>query len=576
MSPRYRDFAEWLFPGDPVAPVSNPLPEDPDVEDILEEVSSCTGVPLDWLKRAAQGVLRGLSGLGCLWYLHGAAGRLEKPPDLDNLDLPKELSRDLRDELLDIWKAHLIKNHAGWVKKYKTEDLRLNIDWYAGRLAVLARPPGKIQYDVVASVKLGKILRKNKASAALMKAFETRELPSWEWRVSCHPYDVLTMSFRRPWTSCMRPPDPEGQGSSRAPGEYQYGPLTDMAAGAAVLFFYRPGADVPSGRVILRPALLPQMDEYGNSITAPGVVYGKVVYGSGPGDLKAARVDKMLRDATGVDLIVEDEPICPLGQDELALTRNIYSDTDREECVQSPEEYAAAYENLGEADWPESRLDLGDLAEVSGKLEHLTEELLENQIEEAVEAIAQFHAHPHMTLQDMSFLHAAVDSKHVPTADDFEGLESHIGMEVDEDEVSSIENSIRDRILELLSERLQERLDTIETRVLLIAEEDTSELDYGEYSLADYLREMFVGNIYQGHLPIGGEILESFNYDHPAITRANLDDERGVDLIIAAPVDYDITELRKAAKTAGLLIKSFTMPGKDYEWDANDWKFPEE
>lgn len=331
----FNDFASRIFPGDDLGPLRNPLPEDPAVEIVLEEVSRCTKIPLDWLRKSAQAVLEGLAGLGCLWYLHGAEGTIDiGGPEAK--DPPKEFNQ----EILNITKQ------AAFDKEQKAKhdiDVWYNIDWAEATIREGRHDWTEKKRLPERTMRLGKWLRKHGASDELIHQFEIRRLPLWEWRISTHPYDILTMSHERPWTSCMRP------------GEaYEYGPLTDMAAGSALMFFYRPGADVACGRLILRPVAT----QYALEIEQGGVVYG-----SGPKEIPDDLLTELLAEASGHRIQVMSSGICQSGHEGEALTRGIYSDTDNKECLQYKEEYEDAYENLGAVEWPPSKL-VDELPEV--------------------------------------------------------------------------------------------------------------------------------------------------------------------------------------------------------------------
>jgi hypothetical protein len=364
----YNEFTNWLFPGDDISRARNPDNIPPEILPLLEEVQCKTGVPLEWLQRTAGLVIDGLAGAQCLWFLHGASGTLETQEEVesrewvfDALRAPKAAAaKKLRKQIerrpdndgsgslnIDVrWTEGLVNE-----EQYATED-----DWMAGR-------PSKVR-----TTKLGKWLRKHGASSELRHAFETRELPTWDWEISAHPYDILTMSFERPWTSCMRPPSDDDY----IGGEAQYGPLTDMAAGSAILFFYRPGAKVPCGRLLLRPAASPDG-------VMLGIFGGGRTYGCGP-DLSAEQLSEMLEPHSSIT--VYRHLFCPYGRKGAALTRHIYSDTDHEFCEQTDEQYDAAYDALVEAPWPEPRLSMEDAWAVASEFQGQLDTSLAEEDEE--------------------------------------------------------------------------------------------------------------------------------------------------------------------------------------------------
>lgn len=351
--PTFNEFADWLFPGDELPRTANPAVPAAIVP-LLEEVQCKTGVPIDWLEKTSQFVINGLAGAQCLWFLHGAKGTLIEEPRTDEIGVPTrhdELDHALTLELYDLYAAHQAP------KKGLASVEGTYFEWADGYL-IEASPPNK----KARRLKLGKWLRKMGASPALRKAFETRKLGHWGWEVSAHPYDVLTMSFRRPWTSCMRPPDPEG---GKEAGEAQYGPLTDLAAGSAVVFFSRPGAAVPCGRLMLRPALA----HYGDG---PIIVSGHRIYGCGPGSvLPVEQLQQMLTSFLPSSLAVSSqEPyLCSLGADGRALSRFIYSDTDNNFCQQNDEKYDEAYAALVAAPWPEPQVPMEDVWSVAAEFQ---------------------------------------------------------------------------------------------------------------------------------------------------------------------------------------------------------------
>jgi len=172
-------------------------------------------------------------GLGCLDFLNGKSGRTR----LDD-EGPAWLG-----ELVDV----VVDNHK--------EQVSLRPSWAEGYMTTIfdGRPKRR--------EKLGKWLRKNGATPEWLHEFETREVDV-RWEITTDPAEVLGMSFDRAWTSCMRPG-----------GAYERGPLWDLMAGSALVLFFRPGADKPCGREILRPAV----DKDGS----PLIVRGGIIYGMG-------------------------------------------------------------------------------------------------------------------------------------------------------------------------------------------------------------------------------------------------------------------------------------------------------
>jgi len=347
---------QWLFPGDPLPPQQNPLELGASSDELIAEVAACTLVDQEWLESYIGLVARGLSGLGCLWYLHGATGTFKggfgPTPGWFRLGF-KEFVRqkmlsDKKERRLGIQEAMVYANPDAWE---------------AGRISILLVYAGdRLCKDV--TLRIGKLIREwvkgldddtiPGGAKAIIKEFDHRGTDAmWGWRISTHPYDVLTMSFNRAWTSCMRPP-----GLGNIEGKAPLGPLTDMAAGSAVLFIYASGAQQPCGRVIMRPAL----DGYGD----PMILWPEAVKGAGPiaswmGVNHWAPVLERCLDGMPLKTI----GLCRLGEASQALSRNIYDDVDQQYCYQPEKVYDEAYALLGQARWPESKLDVGALSHIA-------------------------------------------------------------------------------------------------------------------------------------------------------------------------------------------------------------------
>lgn len=494
----FNEFTSRLFPGDEL-PVRNPASLPGAAVEILEDVSCRTGVPVKWLKKSARLVLDGVAGAQCLWYLHGLEGELvaaEGPKNKYGMerDLDLKIGSDNYNTLLGIVVAE------------EEKGVRPVIDWSDGYVTLGKR-----------KMKLGKWLRKWKASKELLKAFETRELPAWKWRISTHPVDVLTMSFNRPWVSCMRPG-----------GAAELGPLTDMAAGTSVMFFHRPGAKVPCGRTLLRPALKGQ---------SRIMLWSGYVYGCGPKTIDVRELRKDLAKKTRHNIPVGNVRLCPFGKSGDALTRNIYSDVDREYCAQSNEAYDKAYAKLLDAKWPPSKLDLGDLpmkaAEVKKHVENVNENELLEYARSAIE-IAFAGWAMECTLNNLRELDIPnlVDM-------DYEYLRDTFGIEDDDlDEIIQMVNERRD-------EMIMERFYITPIRVLLLTDMDEyTEIDIeAELSLIDYYRHAYFD-------------FPPFNFSDEKRNEAlaELWEEGEVTNFIAAPTDTDLDDVAATAKNAGVLV----------------------
>jgi len=352
----FQDFAQWLFPDyDSSLIARNPnIPKK--VYPLLKEVAECTNIELSWIERVAGLVIEGLAGLQCLWFLHGASGTITvSDAQIGQFGVPRGMG-GIGMELHQLIRTHIAKTYERLLSRGRPVilDYGAQIEWDDGVLLERIRyaGPDEKKKPKETRKRLGKWLQKQGASTKLQKAFKTRDLSTWEWKISASPYDILTMSHDRPWTSCMRPG-----------GEYQYGPLTDMAAGSAIIFFYRPGAKKPCGRRILRPNIYKLREEWQG-----GILDGGRLYGCGP-NIEEIDIEKMIHR----ELPVARSPLCLEGRYGRALSRYIYSDVDHKECQQDDEEYEAAYQNLEQYDWPEPNLDFSRIRAVAESFKGLIE-----------------------------------------------------------------------------------------------------------------------------------------------------------------------------------------------------------
>jgi hypothetical protein len=496
----FNEFTSWLFPGDEL-PVRNPASLPGAAVEILEDVSCGTGVPVKWLKKSARLVLDGVAGAQCLWYLHGLEGELvaaEGPKNKYGLerDLDLKIGSDNYNALLGIVVAE------------EEKGVRPEIDWSDGYVTLGKR-----------KMKLGKWLRKWKASKELLKAFETRELPVWKWRISTHPFDVLTMSFNRPWVSCMRPG-----------GAAELGPLTDMAAGTAVMFFHRPGAKVPCGRTLLRPALKGQ---------SRIMLWSGHVYGCGPQTIDVKELRKDLAKKTRHNIPVGNVRLCPFGKSGDALTRNIYSDVDREYCAQSNEAYDKAYAKLLDAKWPPSKLDLGDLpmkaAEVKEHVEAVNEDELLEYARSAFENVFDSWGWEG-TLEQ---LHRTYPRGIVEM--DLDYLKETFDIEEGDPDYEEIVDMVEERRDEMIMERFY----STPIRVLLIKPLD----EYTEYDIEGDLTSI----TYYRH---GHHDAPPFRLPDDKKNEAleKLWEEGEVTNWIAAPIEMDLSIVATTAENAGVLV----------------------
>lgn len=348
----FREFTSWLFPYQEIYRENPPkyaIPEE--IVDVLDQISADTGIPENWLYDTAGYVVDGLAGLKCLWYLHGAGGKIEIDVRLPEwVDLVVNFAKM---SLTEAPPEHLRRLRNIWDSE---------INWKKGTVTFSGTfSPEKFGEEAVDrqfTVKLGAWLEKYiQVNTALTRQDKGRWRSEMKqrakssqmiWRISAHPYDVLTMSFKRPWASCMRP----GSGY-----EWEYGILTDLAAGSAIMFFYEEGTDVPAGRLILRPAL----DKDGD----PCILSGRTVYGRGPSSLSPEQLDDMLESAGFGGIEVFEKNLCKLGREGKALSRQIYSDVGSVGCKQTEDAYDKAYEAMGEAGWPEAEFELSETLSVA-------------------------------------------------------------------------------------------------------------------------------------------------------------------------------------------------------------------
>jgi hypothetical protein len=105
--------------------------------------------------------------------------------------------------------------------------------------------------------KIGKLLARRGAMSCL-RAWEQRTVGrKYIIRFTAEPEEMLMMSYRRRWTSCMRPG-----------GAYEMGPLWSVIAGDVLALIYVEGEDEPCGRVLVRRnqdgSFTPEPKRYGD------------------------------------------------------------------------------------------------------------------------------------------------------------------------------------------------------------------------------------------------------------------------------------------------------------------------
>lgn len=219
-----------------------------------------------WVETSLRMALWGLDTIGCLGFLHGRKG---------------------------VYKGTSYPPY--WINDFRQRPEVIDLDWARGIARV-------IRNGRETDVKLGKWLKSVGADAYQLRDFETRKLPDWGWKVSASPWDILTMSHNRPWTSCMRPG-----------GAYEDGIWGETRAGAALLFWYRPGAGQPCGRELLRPCLWNGK---------PAILRCGDVYGNGP---DPSPCNNELAEMIGSPIPIIYGPI----DDSVEILSNGYLDFDR-------------------------------------------------------------------------------------------------------------------------------------------------------------------------------------------------------------------------------------------------------
>jgi len=266
--------------------------------------------------------------LGCLDILNGARFHVEE----DVSDRAPDEAADLIVKFLEgekekIRSSLLSQQEKGRIKSFGSFNWGV-LSWREGTADVAWReelPDGTVR-ERSRVYKIGKILRKAGAPPEVVRMFETRKaVTSWDVLITTDPAEVLSMSHKRSWTSCMRPG-----------GSYQRGPMADMAQGTALVLFFEPGADEPCGRTLLRPAVL----EGEPVILSPGAV----LYGRGPGEEALHALFQEVADLAGIGVCTrlwtsEGGGLCD----------DIYCDVEREGLTQSLTEALAAWENLRRA-----------------------------------------------------------------------------------------------------------------------------------------------------------------------------------------------------------------------------------
>lgn len=544
----YVRFHSWLFPGDPqVFPNGPELPQD--VEAALDEVSQGTGIRKNWLRTSARAVLDGVAGLGCLGYLHGASGQFvsegERYPDVHEDSFKKALKRETsrREKQLqarDPKNDNFVEAQPYWSLGY--------VDFFYYRTAdeYNSRTPTRTRRE-----KVGRLLKKlpelsSMVRSELLHEFETRELPSWDWKITTHPFDILTMSFGRPWekTSCMRPG-----------GVAEFGPLTDMAAGSACLFFYRPGADSPAGRTILRPIL--RKVEGGG--LQPAIASGRTVYGAGPDGLTPETIQAGLAEATGYELEVSEPDICSLGERGLALVRAVYSDVDPGHCHQSQDQYDRAYDNLGRAAWPPPALDVGDLRDRAGALAQLVEKREFCPLSSyAVTAADAWADNLDFYNRTRGLISLCEPSDGIPSWDEIEEAVETTGLS--EDVVHrDLGALMRERFGELLEEHLS-GIGTYVTVVRRLEDEDENEdLISDLYGERDFSSEGFVGDEFDPKKEYLPDVIQK-KLDELGI------EEEDILVVFAVPDDCYLTEMEEVIKRNDALLVEFKLPEGAYDW----------
>lgn len=283
-----------------------------------------------WVRWHQKQLSRAADTVGCLGFLDGLSGTYQ-----DGRDNTPDWVYGLIEQYT---REHLPKiEGCSWVGT--------DLNWSEGRVNFKLLVDG-LPFTEKKSrpMKLSKVFRATGITEEQFREFETRELRNWGWKVSANPADIITMSYDRPWTSCMRPK-----------GSYEDGIFSDVRAGSALLFWFRPGASQPCGRQILRPIVIGQ---------EPRIHVSFTVYGNGPSPsldelevllgTKNLLVSGSLRDTIGVlDGVYSDPDGCGIKQNLEVV----------EECEEALINAFAPYLPKGSQAYPGCSVEIPDLSQ---------------------------------------------------------------------------------------------------------------------------------------------------------------------------------------------------------------------
>jgi hypothetical protein len=228
--------------------------------------SQATGIETQWLCDRAERVLSALDNYGCLGFLNNIDGVWQGTFSSHPVWFEEMACQYERRSLFEkegkkfLTLSNCLDPNCGSMSfsEWWTEGF---VSIRTERYELTPEEPILLE-SKFSRQKLGKWLQSEKASESQLHEFETRSLNDWVYKVSSAPEDVFTMSYRRPWTSCMQPGH-----------AYEDGPLAVAEAGGAMIWWFRPGAIVPCGRQWMLPVVVDG---------EPKIHVALQVYGSGP------------------------------------------------------------------------------------------------------------------------------------------------------------------------------------------------------------------------------------------------------------------------------------------------------
>jgi hypothetical protein len=340
----------------------------------------------------------------------------------------------------------------------------------------------------------------------------------------------------------------------RPGGAAELGPLTDMAAGSAILFLSRPGAGKPCGRTVIRPATT---KDY-----TPHLVFTNDVYGDGPSSVLAC-TDLISTISKGIEH--DFDSLCTRGSEGLALSRKIYDDNTREYCVQGDYQYEEAYSRLSETAWP-AAVDVGlddlrDAALFALSMDGVEDFKGRSRAEVAREVAEAWVAVDGPYVRSIESTLHAVKEGDVPTSEDYDYVTGEVGLPNDTnyDDMQWLPDMMIDR----LEEMLEERLDEVPTTVIVLAEpaDETDRLDIND--ALNYFSDnnvIHVTGLIEDAPPEIGGLKTIIAYKDAWCFIAIPKDDLGDD------GDYAYTDIVRKAKRIGILKQEIIIPRGYFNW----------